>query len=719
MALSTRPVYTRSSPQGYDQVSPVPHINSLTPQITSSPPSRDRRKYEFVYTRPHCTTSFHIGKVIKKSDSLCYVAHWTTHQDGCTISPCSRCSMHHPGHHKWPLDSCITAYSYNVLRVITGIRPASCPERKLFPFSIFNYNRHSYPAFNSPQVSESPLFGMLTVQPREVEYIRSCIIDQHIADSLTQHALTNIFLAQQGTTTFTYFTDGSLVSYGESPANMGIGWTNDSYTQTFSCGIDQWPSSTRAELGAIWTALLTVPCDTTAHIKTDSQAAIDGIKECLHNPAIVKWHSVTNPTIKMLIVDCVRSKHLKLHFTKIKGHSGNHGNELADQLAKKGTMDTHILTFNFDLLDRFNFCFNFYSFRPFFNDISIENNVRHTIRSINRSMVESHWATSKAAREPFCISNYLIEQYTWASFASVRQRRCISLQHHNHWIFCTKLINNLLPTTARLNLYTNNTFSNWTCALCNQGKDDIEHLCICSHTKEEWNTILLKLTKMVSKFLQQHELNSDARSLILSLFPNDSALPTLTTYCRHNWLKGFISAPTVALIRRRTKLSSLSHSLTLKIISKTQVLFRRLIWSKRCQAQKDKEFKAGINISNIVKTKRLQAKSKRTNRHPKDFGHHPLTNTHLPDDIENECICLDDVAPSSTLAFRPDREGMARDWFIDGMKDWFVKGIRASWMYINKGTIGKLGNNLVRNFALRSNMAQILDLNSDHGALHG
>ena len=382
-------------------------------------------------------------------------------------------------------------------------------------------------------------------------------------------------------------------------------------------------------------------------------------------------------------------------------------------------MDTHILTFNFDLLDRFNFSFNFYSFRPFFNNISIENNVRHTIRSINRSLVESHWATSKAARESYCSSNNLIGQYTWASFASVRQRRCISFQHHNHWIFCTKLINNLLPTTARLNLYTNHTFKDWTCSLCNNGKDEIEHLCICPHTNDEWTIILQKLTKMVSKFKLQHELNFDACTLISTLFPNDSALPTLTAYCRHNWLKGFISAQTVAQIRRKTKLSSLSHALTLKIISKTQILFKRLIWSKRCHAQKDKELRAGINVTNIIKEKRLQARRKRVCRRRANIGLPAPTTSHQLYDSENDCVCLDDVAPSTNPVFRPDREGMARDWFLDGMKDWFVKGIRASWMYINNGSIGKFGNNLVNNFILRSNTAQTLDVNSDHGALHG
>ena len=219
---------------------------------------------------------------------------------------------------------------------------------------------------------------------------------------------------------------------------------------------------------------------------------------------------------------------------------------MADQLAKQGTLDTHFIEFNNNFLDSFNFCFNFYSFRPFFNNISIENNIRHTVRSINRSLIESHWATSKAVREPYCSTSEVIGQYTWTSFANVRQRRCISFDHHNHWIFCTKLINNLLPTASRLNLYSQGTFNNWTCALCNQGQDEIDHLCICSQTETEWSTINQKLIKMVSKFKAQNDLDFNVPSLIHALLPNDRSLPTMTEHCRLTWLKGLLHASTVA-----------------------------------------------------------------------------------------------------------------------------------------------------------------------------
>ena len=47
----------------------------------------------------------------------------------------------------------------------------------------------------------------------------------------------------------------------------------------FSSKISNWPASTRAELGAIWTALLVMLQKAEVHIHTDSACAISAIKK--------------------------------------------------------------------------------------------------------------------------------------------------------------------------------------------------------------------------------------------------------------------------------------------------------------------------------------------------------------------------------------------------------------------------------------------------------
>ena len=78
----------------------------------------------------------------------------------------------------------------------------------------------------------------------------------------------------------TVYTDGSLITGDTIDTNtrMGFGWTTLTEPRISMKGkVEKWPSFTRAELTAIWTVILAIPSETRVRIKTDSQAAIDGI----------------------------------------------------------------------------------------------------------------------------------------------------------------------------------------------------------------------------------------------------------------------------------------------------------------------------------------------------------------------------------------------------------------------------------------------------------
>ena len=562
------------------------------------------------------------------------------------------------------------------------------------------------------------MIGLTTILLREVEYMQHFISDTHIRAQLTSHINTLKVTASCQSDPFVFYTDGSLIPDGPRQGTMGIGWISEDLSISFHCSLHQWPSSTRAELGAIWTALLTAPLSSHILIKTDSQAAIDGIRECLTSPSQHKWHKTSNPTLKNLIVDCIHSKDLHVRFIKVKGHSGDEKNDMADSLAKLGTQDLFFIDFSLDILQNTHFSLGNYFFRPLYKFISIENNVRHTVRSINRSLTESHWASSSPVRAAFCSTMDLVGQYMWAANAHLRQQRCLSFNHHNHWVFTTKLVNDLLPTTERINRYSPGTFSNWKCPLCDSEEDTIEHLCSCPNTQTEWNEIFSKLEKLINKFISTHDLQFSAFHLIRSLFTNDPSLPTLTEYCRHTWLKGIVHASTVAHITKRTKKHTLAHTLIIKIIRKVQQLFRSLIWLKRCKAQKNKERCHNIDVSEMVKARRRatrikiklkankQKQGRRSSHHSLDL---PFSDTRIEDD---ECVCLDDIPLSPKVAnFRPDRKGLARDWYEEGMNNWLVKGIRANWMLIKDGGIGKIGKNLVSKYISRASTAESPELN--------
>ena len=108
----------------------------------------------------------------------------------------------------------------------------------------------------------------------------------------------------------------------------------------YTSRISNWASSTRAELYAIFLALMISPLDCTVDIFTDSQCAIQGITGWLL--ANKKWTKFNNNLLPFKIGILVKEKNIDLKLNKVKGHSNDFWNDQADELAKEGLSNLHV-----------------------------------------------------------------------------------------------------------------------------------------------------------------------------------------------------------------------------------------------------------------------------------------------------------------------------------------------------------------------------------------
>ncbi|CAB4400586.1 unnamed protein product [Rhizophagus irregularis] len=171
------------------------------------------------------------------------------------------------------------------------------------------------------------------------------------------HQLRSVFNPSD---TIDIYTDGSLTNRFNTNLNdftkhMGTGWViiNDKNEVIMECSssITEWPSSTRAELGAILSVILVLQTGQRANIFTDSQATIDSINHTRINLTNEKnkiriWCKSNNYSIISSIINLIDSKHLGVKLTKVKGHSGVKGNEEADRVAKNDTGKSTCITIN-------------------------------------------------------------------------------------------------------------------------------------------------------------------------------------------------------------------------------------------------------------------------------------------------------------------------------------------------------------------------------------
>ena len=112
---------------------------------------------------------------------------------------------------------------------------------------------------------------------------------------------------------------------------------------SFSSRIADWPSSTRAELGAIWTAVLAAPSSTKVNIFSDSQAAIDSLQNNKQARSIRNLFKIKNRSLIRQIQECCKAKNIEFSLTKVKGNSENSWNDKADKLAKVSLSSNKLL----------------------------------------------------------------------------------------------------------------------------------------------------------------------------------------------------------------------------------------------------------------------------------------------------------------------------------------------------------------------------------------
>ena len=118
---------------------------------------------------------------------------------------------------------------------------------------------------------------------------------------------------------------------------------SESSNFSFKCRIVDWPSSTCAELGAIWIAILVVSYKANIRVFTDSKVAIEEIQNFKGLTSIRSNFKTKNRSLISQIIDCCKTKMIKLELIKVKRYSKNIQNDKADSLAKEGLLSSLIL----------------------------------------------------------------------------------------------------------------------------------------------------------------------------------------------------------------------------------------------------------------------------------------------------------------------------------------------------------------------------------------
>jgi len=420
--------------------------------------------------------------------------------------------------------------------------------------------------------------------------IVAVMIDQFIDSPVLSHKLKHIAITLNQDRNIQFYTDGSLQSASSNIASMGLAWivlNHDSLE--FSASAVLWPSSTKAETLACFTALLVVPLHAHVVIHTDSTATIAGFDHLpsLNNMSICKREKICNFQIWMTIAHLIEAKHIKISMIKVKAHSGNPFNDRADQLAKAAALSSPRLHIQYLRLPGLNVEITC-------DFLTLEMSSRRCIKSIFEA--KQFFQLLQLQRHSDLYT--LTEQHhiSWASTSfmlnynkSDKDKATTSFKQHRQRTFKYKLFTDELPTLYRLKIRRPDLYPTDVCLSCQQETEIQTHFWTCLSYQAQWRNIIDRAAdKLHSFFLQRSSKQVPPLEVI------QRRLHESRTFIS----KGIVSAALYDFVHQVCRASSdtnLTIAQTLNFIY--QQVFS-LIWKPRCVKVIAYEQTLGLNNRN-------------------------------------------------------------------------------------------------------------------------
>jgi hypothetical protein len=276
---------------------------------------------------------------------------------------------------------------------------------------------------------------------------------------------------------FEFYTDGSLIGLQTSSCHMGFGWIKPTLNITYKGSCIMNPSLTKSESYVILTTLLVVPNHFTITIYTDSQNCIYNFN-FFNNPLISRRKQLNhnNHLLWTFIIEIMKTKDLNIKLEKVKAHSGNLYNDIADELTTQGLFC--------DLINiNINAHANNSTLLPSWNSMRvIKTNLRKWMKKViqarifNSFIFNTNFSTIQNTFLSIDINweyNHVENEITSSRFTKDSSHKIKSIIHH--------LPTSNLQTRYYLLLYKD--FSLILCPTCEIEKDDNKHIGRCIFTK--------------------------------------------------------------------------------------------------------------------------------------------------------------------------------------------------------------------------------------------
>ncbi|GBC01126.1 hypothetical protein RclHR1_04080004 [Rhizophagus clarus] len=462
-------------------------VVSIVPGITTN--QKNRRW--LVSLDGHAAPLFGKQLTVQPKKDTCIIVHWTSDclsspGDVIRLHPCPGCDAHvpFPAAIKYTTVEPRCTITVSLLRSL--IPPTDC--ERIRQSTTVVVSPYSWADFCDQVVS---YYNCLFIPP-DFSSSPPMVDGESTSSSLSRDSpgLPLPVILPPGSY-YQYYTDGSLINLGSPEVSMGWSWVqvipdagylNSVATYTHGT-IRNWPSSTRAEIAAIYAALSVTLEDSVISIYTDSQAAIDGLRSCASSTYTNShfYYKTTNFELWAAIECCIQAKRLSVLSVKINGHDGNYWNEFANSLANSAYQSDDAFLLSEAIIS------SSHTVRLVYDTVTCESNPRRLFKVHYQAIYMQNLLALTRFQFTFYLTDrddYIIDwDLTWFTLNYSPTHDASFQAHHTsrHFTFKFKLFLDDLSLLEMLKITHPDLYIDLlTCRSCCNRKEDLMHLILCS-----------------------------------------------------------------------------------------------------------------------------------------------------------------------------------------------------------------------------------------------
>ena len=316
------------------------------------------------------------------------------------------------------------------------------------------------------------------------------------------------------------------------------------------------------------------------------------------------WLDANNHSLLSSIKTTISGKNISITFHKVKGHSNNYFNDIADTLAKDAERQAR--TLQIGLIDPSAFANTRLPYILTWKDHAVDQNIRRFTKNLTATVEAASWSLNSTITKEFdefgnnlnilASNNSLISldsllsaesfvnrwDILWKVLCDMLKRNAFGLKATNLNSFVWKVINNCLPTLDFLKIRNHQLYANRPCVHCNTSLESLDHLLLCDTLRTEWERVeWITTTQLVIKLrLESNDLDSLTCSLQNAIFsPIEPYHPTRRSH--YFLIRGILPEHLINRINDIAHFTPASKPLKtlLPILWQT---FREVIWKPRC-----------------------------------------------------------------------------------------------------------------------------------------